>query len=137
MLLSLPADGKDGEDMRALGLIPALAVMLVLIPAVPGLGPAQAVEILAPQDCGGIGMVRLLEYGVGDDDPGDLNACQQKCRGRLGVVMYSDTDSEPQWFRGRGSSRNDYAYAQCMEECNRAFWKDFDKKHGEDSEKER
>ncbi len=114
--------------MRALGLIPALAAMLVLIPAVPGLAPVQAVEILAPQDCGGIGFTRLLEYGVGDDDPGDLNACQQKCRGRLGVVgtvNYSDTEWEPQ------------SLAQCIADCNTAFWKDFDRKHGGGSETER
>ncbi|GEM_PF-2945882 len=120
--------------MRALGLIPALAAMLVLIPAVPGLAPVQAVEILALPDCGGIDNIRLLEYGVGDDDPGDLNACQQKCRERLGAPgapgvgaghSYSDTDSEPQSF------------AQCIQACNEAFWKDFDKKFGGGSEKER
>lgn len=116
--------------MRTLGLIPVLAAMLVLIPAVPGLGPAQAVEILAPQDCGGIDLIRLLQYG-----PGDLNACQQDCRSRYGVDPYSDTDSEPQ-FRGRGSSGSYWLYARCIQECNEAFWKDYDRKF-EDPDKDR
>jgi len=121
--------------MRALGLIPALAAMLVLIPAVPGVAPVQAVEILAPQDCGGIDMVRLLQFG-GGDDPGDLATCEQNCRQRYGVGLYSDTGAEPQWGRG-GGSRNFQAYAQCIADCNAAMWKDFDRKFGGDSEKER
>jgi hypothetical protein len=118
--------------MAALGLIPALAAILVLIPAVPGLGPAQADEILAPQDCGSIGMVRLLQFG-GADDPGDLTTCQQNCRSRYGVDPYSDSDTEPQ-YRGRGSSGSYWLYARCIQDCNEAFWKDFDWKFG-DSDK--
>ena len=113
--------------MRTIGLITAMTAMVVLIPAVPGLAPVQAVEILAPQNCGTMGLVRLAQYGVGDD-PSDLATCEQTCRSRFGVDPYSDTGAEPQWFRGRGGTGLYYAYAQCIADCNTVFWKDFDRK---------
>jgi hypothetical protein len=112
--------------MKASGLVLTLATALVLISAVPGLAPAQPTESLAPPPCDTIAMTRLLFYG---DDPADLNTCQLDCRDRFGLEPYSDTDVEPQWFRGGGGrSGTYYAYSQCIADCNNAFWKDFDRK---------
>ena len=49
------------------------------------------------------------------EDPADLDWCQRQCRDKFGV-----------WL-GRGSDTY-YAYAQCIQDCNTAFWKDFDRK---------
>ncbi len=45
--------------------------------------------------------------------------CEQNCRSQFGVDMY---------FRGgMGDNRGQYyAYAACIQQCNTAFWKDFD-----------
>ncbi len=48
-------------------------------------------------------------------DPDDLNWCQNQCRDKFGV-----------WW-GRGTDTY-YAYAQCIDDCNKAFWKGFDRK---------
>ncbi|MBI5571900.1 MAG: hypothetical protein HY914_18295 [Desulfomonile tiedjei] len=55
----------------------------------------------------------------------DLAACQQECRSRFGVDPYSRSDASLQW-RG-GDSGMYYAYAQCIQNCNDRFWKEFDK----------
>jgi hypothetical protein len=118
--------------MNASGLILTFAVALVLIPAVPALVPAQPTESLAPPSCDLIATTRLLFYG---DDPSDLNGCQQDCRSRFGYDFYSDSGSDSdndfqlQRFRGGGAGTGTYyAYAQCIADCNNAFWKDFDRK---------
>ncbi len=111
--------------MRASGLIISLAALFVLIPAVPGLAPAQPAESLASPHCGVIGSPRLLYYG---DDPADLYTCQRDCREKFGLWTYSDTDAEPQQPLGGVFSGTYYAYAQCIADCNSAFWKDFDRK---------
>ncbi len=49
------------------------------------------------------------------DNPADLDWCQTQCRDTFGG-----------WFGA--SSDNYYAYAQCIQNCNTAFWKDFDRK---------
>jgi hypothetical protein len=47
-------------------------------------------------------------------------SCEFGCRSRFGYELYSS---------GRGSgSGNYYAFAACMQACNRKFWKEFDKK---------
>ncbi len=50
-----------------------------------------------------------------DDDPANLDWCQRECKDKFGV-----------WI-GRGTDTY-YAYAQCIQNCNTAFWKDFDRK---------
>ncbi len=108
--------------MRTSGLIVTLAALFVLIPAVPGLAPAQPVESLASPHCEAIGSPRLLFYG---DDPANLDNCQRDCRGG------------PGWLGGdAGYSGSYYAYAQCIADCNTAFWKDFDRK-SRDMERDR
>lgn len=55
-------------------------------------------------------------------DDKDLNACQQECRSRFGYDLYAN----PQWRGGPGGNGAYYAYANCIAECNRKFWKAFD-----------
>ena len=120
------ASWKEGEIVRASGLMITLAAVFVLIPAVPGLAPAQPAEILASPHCGALASPRLLFYG---DDPADLNTCQRDCRDRFGLEWpNSDTDAEPQQPLGGGYTGTYYAYAQCIADCNTTFWKDFDSK---------
>jgi hypothetical protein len=57
----------------------------------------------------------------------DLSGCQQDCRSRFGVDVYAN----PQWRRGPGHDGAYYAYANCIAECNRKFWKAFDKEMDE------
>ena len=53
----------------------------------------------------------------------DKESCEQDCRSRFGIDLY---------FGGGGGwgSRNPgyYAYAQCIQDCNTRFWKDFDRR---------
>ncbi len=115
--------------MKVLSLATAMAAMLVLIPAVPGVTPVQAVDVLAPQGCAGIGIMRLVQYGYPPGDPSDLNSCQRDCKDRFGLEPYSDTGTDLQFHPGGGGwSGTYYAYAQCIQDCNTAFWKDFDRK---------
>jgi hypothetical protein len=129
---------EEGNTMKASGWVLTLATAFVLIPAVSGLAPAQQTESLASPPCDVIAVTRLLFYG---DDPGDLGGCEQDCRSRFGYDYYSDTDrdnyTELQRFRGGGGAGSGtyYAYAQCIADCNSAFWKDFDRK-SKDLEKE-
>jgi hypothetical protein len=48
----------------------------------------------------------------------DLEGCEQDCRSRFGV--------DPYW---RGSPSEVWRlYAICIQDCNRAFWKDYDRR---------
>ncbi len=114
--------------MKVVGLVMAVAAMLVLIPAVPGVTPVQAVNVLAPHGCSGVGLMRLAQYAYPPDNPADLSSCEQDCRSRFGLDIYSDTEAEPQFRGGGGGTGTYYAYAQCIQNCNTAFWKDFDRK---------
>jgi hypothetical protein len=63
--------------------------------------------------------VRLMQFG---DPDTDLDSCQQDCRSRYGLDML-------ELHRGRGGDDRGryYLYARCIEDCNRRFWKRFDK----------
>jgi hypothetical protein len=114
--------------VRASGLIITVAAMFVLIPVVPSLTPAQPAESLASPHCGTIGSPRLLFNG---HDPADLDWCQRECKDKFGLLWpNSDTYAEPPQLFGGGAgwSGTYYAYAQCIADCNTAFWKDFDEK---------
>jgi hypothetical protein len=76
-------------------------------PAPYGQAPGQGPALLGPQS-----------------DDQDLSGCEQDCRSRFGYDMYAD----PQWRRGPGGRGGSYyAYAACIAECNRKYWKAFDK----------
>ncbi len=112
--------------MKSLGLIISLAAMFVLTPAVPSLAPAQPAETLASPQCGAIASPRLL---FNSDDPANLDWCQRECKDKFGLLWpNSDTDAEPSQLFGGGGTY--YAYARCIADCNKAFWKDFERKSG-------
>lgn len=48
----------------------------------------------------------------------DLQTCQRDCAIDHGV--------EP-WFRGGGGDARWYMYTSCVQDCNRKFWKEYDK----------
>jgi hypothetical protein len=60
-------------------------------------------------------------------DDNDLSACQQDCRSRFGYDVYAN----PQWRGGGGGDGAYYAYANCIADCNRRFWKSFDNEMNE------
>ncbi len=58
----------------------------------------------------------------------DREGCERDCRERYGVAPYR---------RGGLRQRNDYyLYARCIENCNTAFWKEYDREM-RDLEKEK
>jgi hypothetical protein len=85
-----------------------------------GVLSAQSVDRAAPNGQQQNDLAILL--GPQSDDQ-DLNDCQQDCRSRFGYDVYAN----PQWRRGPGRSGSYYAYAACIADCNRKFWKSFDK----------
>jgi predicted lipoprotein with Yx(FWY)xxD motif len=51
----------------------------------------------------------------------DKESCEQNCRSLYGV--------DPYWRGGRTGDRGRYyVYAQCVQDCNTRFWKEFDRK---------
>lgn len=54
----------------------------------------------------------------------DQESCEQECRSRYGADMYADVHAG---FRGGGGYSTYYLYARCVQQCNDAFWKDFNK----------
>jgi hypothetical protein len=68
--------------------------------------------------------IRLMQYGSGGYGYGegfDREGCEADCRAQFGVDLYARS------FRG-GSRPGYYAYAQCIQNCETRFWKDFDRR---------
>jgi len=63
----------------------------------------------------GSGIFMLVEYG----DAADLQSCQRECGFNYGVEPY---------FRGGDGSARWWMYTSCIQDCNRKFWKDYDRK---------
>lgn len=87
----------------------ALAVCLVSLICLPTTAPAQA-----RYESHEIG---LCPQAYGDDF--DLETCQQECRSRFGVSPY--------FLELNRSSNPIYLYSSCIAECNRKFWKEYDR----------
>lgn len=51
----------------------------------------------------------------------DLTACEEECRSRYGYELFWRGGYPP---RGSGSY---WVYTKCLQNCNRRFWKEFDK----------
>jgi hypothetical protein len=66
--------------------------------------------------------IRLVQYGSGEGF--DKEGCEADCRSQFGYDLYG------RGFRG-GSRPGYYAYAQCIQNCNTRFWKDFDQRSRE------
>lgn len=106
--------------MKSLPIIGAAVAVFASIVLLSGVLSAQSVDrATVPEEVTGQGST-LLGPQSGDSD---LNDCQQDCRSRFGYDMYAN----PQWRRGGGQTGTYYAYAACISECNRKFWKSFDK----------
>jgi hypothetical protein len=73
----------------------------------------------------------IAETAVGDDSDRlvssldsivqsfDREGCESDCRTRFGFQLY---------HRGSGpGSEGYYAFAECMQKCNKTFWKEFDR----------
>jgi hypothetical protein len=54
----------------------------------------------------------------------DRESCEQECRSRFGVDPY-ELQFSGGW--GRGGRPGYYVYANCIQECNTRFWKEFDR----------
>ncbi len=65
--------------------------------------------------------VEMNDFGEGFD----LQDCEQYCRSWFNVDPYGAVT--PQRGGWGGSGRGYYAYASCIQECNRKYWKNFDK----------
>lgn len=79
----------------------------------PGLPASMALEAEQTQPCND------LHQGEYDGDPLDLQGCQQYCGSIFGVELYRGG--------GGGSWGSGIAYATCIQDCNRKYWKAWDK----------
>ena len=70
--------------------------------------------------------VRLAQY----DDFGnfDRESCEQSCRARYGVGPLPYVEEQQWGGRGGGDYGGYYLYANCIDSCNRQYWRDFDRK---------
>lgn len=97
-----------------------VSILSVLLLSGFALVYAQAWEaVKAPEEtrCPADAEAMLNQY---DGSPLDLQGCQQYCRSIYGV--------DPYWFGswGRGLGRGT-GYAVCIQDCNREYWKAWDK----------
>ncbi|MFH0825366.1 MAG: hypothetical protein V2B18_21655 [Pseudomonadota bacterium] len=91
-----------------------LVVAAITVILIAGFGAASSAPITEPT-------VQEEDFrnSFGDFD---LRACEDNCRERFGYQPYELE------LHGRGSGRSaNRVYAQCILDCNRRFWKDFDK----------
>ncbi len=58
----------------------------------------------------------------------NLSACQQDCRSRYGVDPYADEEGMSPYRRGGSGGGMYELYAQCIQDCNERFWRDYDRK---------
>jgi hypothetical protein len=103
------------RKLNILMLVVGLVVLGGLIPAAQAQPPYMMLRSEAGFDNGSYddsSAANPLPYSFSKE------ACEQNCRSNYGVDMY---------FRGSGDNRGQYyAYAACIQQCNTAFWKDFD-----------
>jgi hypothetical protein len=83
----------------------------------PTSGSALQCELTRP-------LTELFQY---DGNPLDLEGCQQYCRSIYNV--------DPYWYGPRGSDRGrGVGYGVCIQDCNRKYWKAWDKDLDEEAE---
>ncbi len=105
--------------MKNLPLTCAAVAVAVVVLLLPGVLCAQNV---GDQTQDGECLLIAQELFSLQSDDKDLNACQQDCRSRFGFDVYTN----PQWRGGPSHNTPYWAYANCIQECNRRFWKAFD-----------
>ncbi len=98
----------------------AAAIILSVIFVAGFFGTAQAISPvkLMSTESGGPSM-ETMQSGF------DRETCEQDCRSRYGVDIYFETQ---QWGRGGHSRPGYYLYANCIQQCNQRFWKEFDRR---------
>jgi hypothetical protein len=69
--------------------------------------------------------VRLAQ----DDESGnfDRESCEQTCRYRYGASQFPGMQ-EQDWGGSVSYSQGYYLLTQCIDSCNRRFWRDYDRK---------
>ncbi len=99
-------------------LTPILMVALASVVMFAGVAAAQPGSALlfgcSTAEGIGHGIFKLAQ----SSGPIDLQACQQDCRINYGL--------EP-FFRGGDGSSRWWIYTSCIQDCNRRFWKEYDR----------
>lgn len=67
--------------------------------------------------------VETNDYGEGFD----LEECEQECRSWFGIDPYGSVEPNFRGGGGYGPPGGYYAYASCIQDCNRKYWKLFEK----------
>jgi len=126
--------------MKILQIILTTAILFALSTALSGVVAAQP-----PVNPVGAGCKATLPFLLAQSDYGgefDLNYCQWECRMRYGLEptgsgmggggggMHSDTEDRNGAYELQQSSSIYQQYANCIADCNRKFWEEFDKKTG-------
>ncbi len=106
--------------MKVTTLFSSLAVLFTLFIMLAGNAAAQSPKTLIPALCGSVSHETSVTY---DDQDINLGTCERGCRIRFG---YEPTMSDPEPGLLVGGPY--YAYAQCIADCNRNFWNEFDRK---------
>jgi hypothetical protein len=80
---------------------------------------AQSADTFAPTPCRPVSHESIKTY---QNEDFDLSSCERICRRRFGYEpgmadVYELHQNQPYW-----------AYAQCIDDCNKTFWKEFDRK---------
>ena len=98
----------------------ALASLFASFIVLAGNVSGQPSDTLMPSLCGSMKHESIVNH---DDQGVDLGTCERGCRRRFG---YEPTMSD----EDHGLLQNGpyYAYAQCIADCNNAFWKDFERR---------
>jgi hypothetical protein len=101
-------------------LIGAAVVVITMSQFYPASAQPSAFVTTVLDESGHHGM-RLTQYWSGEGF--DKEGCEADCRGMYGGDLYASG-----FRRGRPGY---YAYAQCIQNCNTRFWKDFDRRSRE------
>jgi hypothetical protein len=105
--------------MRRIILFSLLTNVFALVIVLTAYVSAQSADTLAPSLCRSVSHESSTTY---ENDDIDLGTCERMCRRRFGY--------EPSMADGNELFQNAayWAYAQCVQDCNRTFWKEFDRK---------
>jgi hypothetical protein len=76
------------------------------------------------------GASQISYMGIGQHDQGlDLESCETNCRSYFGIPPY--LREQQAGGAASGSNSRYLIIAHCMEQCQKRFWKEFDKRMNE------
>ena len=107
--------------------VPILGVAVTMVAAIMLISGALSAQSMGPTTQRGQNLNDNATLLGPQADNQDLDTCQQGCRSRFGYDIYVN----PQRRGGSGGSGAYYAYAKCIADCNRRFWRSFDKEMDE------